>query len=48
VPAIIPQANRLRYFNPATGLLEDSLPDRITVSLNRKNARGRAQAAKIK
>lgn len=33
----------LKFFNPVTGTLEDQLPRRLTVALNRKNARGRAK-----
>ena len=35
--------NKLRFFNPATGALQDRLPEKIAVTLNRKNARGRAK-----
>ncbi|MGI8738765.1 MAG: radical SAM protein [Gammaproteobacteria bacterium] len=43
VPAEIRTEHRIRFFNPATGKLDDQKPDRITVSLTRKNARGRAR-----
>ena len=48
VPAKIERASRLRYFNPASGLLEDRIPEKISVSLTRKNARGRAQLSAAK
>ena len=47
VPAKIERASHLRYFNPATGLLEDRMPEKISVSLTRKNARGRAQTSVV-
>lgn len=43
VPATVGRGQAMRYFNPATGALEDRLPQRIAVSLTRKNARGRAR-----
>ncbi|MBA2492785.1 MAG: radical SAM protein [Gammaproteobacteria bacterium] len=43
VPAEVKTAHKVRFFNPATGKLEDEKPERITVSLTRKNARGRAR-----
>lgn len=45
VPTEIRTANKLRFWNPVTGLLEDRKPERIAVSLTRKNARGRAKSA---
>ncbi len=45
VAAQVKQQNKLRYFNPATGELEDNLPSKITVNLTRKNTRGRAKSA---
>ena len=47
MPAQIKRAGKLMYFNPATGLLEDSIPGKIAVALNRKNARGRTKEARI-
>ena len=47
VPAQVRRADKLMYFNPATGLLEDSIPGKITIALNRKNARGRTKEARI-
>ena len=44
VPAPVMRENKLRFFNPATGALEDQMPENISVALNRKNARGRAKA----
>jgi 7,8-dihydro-6-hydroxymethylpterin dimethyltransferase len=44
VPATVKQDNKVRYFNPATGQFEDTLPTKIAVQLSRKNARGRAKA----
>ncbi|MEO7744422.1 MAG: radical SAM protein [Usitatibacter sp.] len=44
LPSAVKRGARLRYFNPATGALEDRIPARIAVVLTRKNARGRAKA----
>ena len=44
VPAPVMRENKLRFFNPATGALQDQMPVDISVVLNRKNARGRAKA----
>ena len=44
VPARVMRENKLRFFNPATGTLQDKMPKNISVVLNRKNARGRAKA----
>jgi hypothetical protein len=44
VAAKIKRENKMLYFNPATGELHSSLPEKISVALNRKNARGRARA----
>jgi 7,8-dihydro-6-hydroxymethylpterin dimethyltransferase len=44
VPAEVKRDNKLMFFNPATGQLEDRMPDKIEVTLTRKNARGRAKA----
>ena len=45
VPARLERASTstIKFFNPATGVLEDQIPLRIEVRLNRKNARGRAK-----
>ena len=43
VPAKIARANRMLYFNPANGKLEDRIPKHIGVTLTRKTARGRAK-----
>ena len=45
VAAQVKQHNKLRYFNPATGELEDQMPTKIAVNLTRKNTRGRAKEA---
>ena len=45
VAAEVKRENKVRYFNPVTGELEDRLPGRIAVTLTRKNARGRAKDA---
>ena len=47
LPAQIKRADKLMYFNPATGLLEDGIPVKIAIKLNRKNARGRTKEARI-
>ncbi len=44
VPATVQRENKMLYFNPATGEFQAELPTKISVSLNRKNARGRAKA----
>jgi 7,8-dihydro-6-hydroxymethylpterin dimethyltransferase len=43
VPAKVTRENKVMFFNPVTGGLEDKLPEKLQVSLNRKNARGRAK-----
>jgi molybdenum cofactor biosynthesis enzyme MoaA len=43
LPSAIKAENKLRFFNPITGLLEDTIPKNLSVALNRKNARGRAK-----
>ena len=45
VAARVERGNKMRYFNPATGRFEDRIPDKIAVTLTRKNARGRAKPA---
>ena len=42
-PSRIERENKLLYFNPVTGVLEDRMPGKIVVALNRKTARGRAK-----
>ena len=48
VAAKVKRENKLLYFNPVTGQLEDRMPDRITVKLTRKNARGRARQGTVR
>jgi 7,8-dihydro-6-hydroxymethylpterin dimethyltransferase len=43
VPAEVKRNNKMMYFNPATGLFQESIPAKISVQLTRKNARGRAK-----
>lgn len=43
VPAEVLHQNAVRYFNPVTGQLQDTKPEKITVQLTRKNARGTAK-----
>jgi hypothetical protein len=43
VPAQIHTENRAMYWNPVTGAFENRKPERIEVTLTRKNARGRAK-----
>jgi 7,8-dihydro-6-hydroxymethylpterin dimethyltransferase len=43
VAAEVKRENKMMFFNPATGEFEDKMPSKIAVSLNRKNARGRAK-----
>ena len=45
VTAAVKRENKLRFFNPVTGEFADTLPTKISISLNRKNARGRAKSA---
>ncbi len=45
VPARIEQAKSVRFWNPATGELQNQKPSSIEIALSRKNARGRAKAA---
>ena len=47
VAAKVKRENKLLYFNPVTGQLEDRMPDRIAVQLTRKNARGRARQGAV-
>lgn len=44
-PSAIKQQNKLLFFNPANGQLEDRMPGPIQVELSRKTARGRAKAS---
>ncbi len=43
VAAEVKRQNKLMYFNPVTGQFEDKMPTKISVTLTRKNARGRAK-----
>ena len=43
VAAKVRREHKMMYFNPATGQFEDRMPDKIAVTLTRKNARGRAK-----
>ncbi len=45
VAAQVKRENKMLFFNPATGKLEDKMPEKISVTLTRKNARGRAKVA---
>lgn len=45
VAAEVKRENKMMYFNPGTGKFEDRLPDKIVVTLTRKNARGRAKGS---
>ena len=44
VPAAVHRENRAMFWNPTTGALQERKPERIAVTLTRKNARGRAKA----
>lgn len=43
VPAEVKRENKMMYFNPATGEFQPEMPKNISVTLTRKNARGRAK-----
>lgn len=43
VAAEVKRQDRVLYFNPATGKLQETKPEKIEVALNRKTARGRAK-----
>jgi hypothetical protein len=43
VAAKVQRENKIMFFNPVSGQLQDNKPERIEVTLNRKNARGRAK-----
>jgi 7,8-dihydro-6-hydroxymethylpterin dimethyltransferase len=43
VSAEVKRENKLMYFNPVTGQFQDQMPKNISVTLTRKNARGRAK-----
>ena len=47
VAANVKRENRLQFFNPVTGKFTDTIPTKISVSLTRKNARGRAKDAML-
>jgi molybdenum cofactor biosynthesis enzyme MoaA len=44
-PSTLQRANKILFFNPVSGALEDRMPDPGAVALTRKNARGRAKDA---
>ena len=43
VAAQVKKENLIRFWNPATGKLQDHKPERIAVQLTRKTARGQAR-----
>ena len=43
VPAQVKRAEKIQFWNPATGTLQNHKPEKIEVRLTRKNARGRAK-----
>jgi 7,8-dihydro-6-hydroxymethylpterin dimethyltransferase len=43
VAAPVKRESKMMFFNPVSGLLEDTMPLKIMPALNRKNARGRAK-----
>jgi 7,8-dihydro-6-hydroxymethylpterin dimethyltransferase len=43
VAAQVKRENKVMFFNPVSGQLEDNLPLKLTPQLSRKNARGRAK-----
>ena len=45
VPASVKVENKILFFNPVSGELEDRMPNKIQVALSRKTARGRAKQA---
>lgn len=45
VPAQVQKQSTVMFWNPATGQLQKSKPEKISVDLTRKNARGLAKAA---
>ncbi|MBK9440887.1 MAG: radical SAM protein [Comamonadaceae bacterium] len=47
VPAKIKHEHTIKFFNPVTGVLDDHRPTQLAVSLNRKNARGRAKTGDL-
>ncbi len=48
VAANVQRENKVLFFNPVSGALEDTMPDKIQVELSRKNARGRAKISNPK
>lgn len=46
VAASVKRENKILFFNPVSGVLEDTMPDKIQVELSRKTARGRAKIPK--
>ena len=47
LPARVERGEKVLFFNPVTGQFEDKIPQRLAVSLNRKNARGRAKSGQV-
>jgi 7,8-dihydro-6-hydroxymethylpterin dimethyltransferase len=43
VPAAVKTEHKVMFFNPVTGQLQPEKPDKLAVTLTRKNARGRAR-----
>lgn len=43
VPAKVQNGNRVLFFDPVTGLLQDQIPRKLAVRITRKNARGQAK-----
>lgn len=44
VPTQVQRESKIMFWNPATGKLQDTKPQKIEIALTRKNARGRARA----
>ncbi len=47
VAANVKRENKMQFFNPVTGNFSDTIPTKISVTLTRKNARGRAKDAML-
>ena len=45
LPAKVQREQTVKFFNPANGEFSDAMPSSISVTLTRKNARGRAKEA---
>lgn len=45
VPAEVRREHKVMFFNPVTGRLGNEKPDKLTVTITRKNARGRARGS---